>query len=161
ALQHFLAQIAPDRAEQLMEAGFGLDVDQISRARQVDRIASDYAAARSRREQDHFIGKRDGLLQIVRNEHYGLARSYPQSEDLAPHAQAGVRIQGVEGLIHEDHARVDNPALRHGGALAHPSAQLVRVAAAESRQAHPLDPDTRFERGVWPVPASKNQPQLY
>src|SRR5438552_3189117 len=46
ALEHLLAEIPPDRAEQLGETRLHLDIDQISRARQIHGIASDRAARR-------------------------------------------------------------------------------------------------------------------
>src|SRR6478609_4599982 len=87
ALQHFLAEIAPDAGEQLMEAPIELDVDEISRALEIDRVSAHNAAGRSGREDEHLVRERDRFLEIVSGEDDGLVGVCPERQELGLHSK--------------------------------------------------------------------------
>src|SRR5262245_24110633 len=123
-----------------MEARLHLDIDEVPWARQVNRVAADDSAARGRREQHHLIGERDRLFEIMGDEDYGLARACPESENFGLHPQPRVDVERAEGLVHQDHIRLDYPALRYRDTLTHATAQLIRIMICESFETGSLDP---------------------
>src|SRR5215471_5026944 len=66
---HLVAKIFPDFLIQLDETWLEADFLHLARARQVDGIDA-LDGSRPGREDTHFVGQRDGLLQIVSDEDY-------------------------------------------------------------------------------------------
>ncbi|MCY1408567.1 hypothetical protein D9M71_238890 [compost metagenome] len=56
------------------------------------------------------------------------------------HELASLYIEGAEGFVHEQNARVANQHLGQGHTLAHATGQLMRKVAGETTQAHPGQP---------------------
>ncbi len=63
------------------------------------------------------------------------------------HRQAGLRVEGAEGLVHQEQARLGDPGARDGDALAHAAGELVGSVVLEPGQAHERD-ETRRARSV-------------
>src|SRR6266508_563321 len=160
AAQHFLPEIAPDVAEQVVEERIGLRVHQLSRPREIDGVAAEQPAARSRRQQEDFVGEGDCFLEIVRDEDDRVRRCRPEVEDLRFHSKARVDVERAERFVHQHEIRLHDPALRHRRPLAHAAAQLVRVPIAESRQPDAFDPRVRLVQCLAAVAAAKRQPEL-
>ena len=63
--------------------------------------------ARADRHHGDAVGERDGLGDIVRHEHDGLADALPDIEQHLMHAPACERIKRRERLIHQQHVGFD------------------------------------------------------
>src|SRR5947209_1192976 len=86
ASDDFLSQIRPDRSVQLDEARLRPEIEQIARPTERNAMARHDTACRPGREDDHFVGERDGFLEIVRHEDDGFScRRLPEREQLGFH----------------------------------------------------------------------------
>src|SRR5438128_2160305 len=101
ALQHFVLQHPPDRLMQFDEARRKTNFRDVAGSRQVDWELANRMARRPGRENDDAIGKRNRLLQIVRDEKHRLAVHRPQLEELVLHQLSGLDVQCRERLVHQ------------------------------------------------------------
>src|SRR5262245_17380895 len=97
----FSPQYGPDRPVNLHEPRLRPQFHQIAGPLERYRMARYHTARRPGREHDDFVGERDRLLQIVRDEDDGLLRRVPQREQLACHALARVHVERAERLVHQ------------------------------------------------------------
>src|SRR5436190_5100412 len=88
ALEHFILHGAPDQGMQLDEARREADLGDVARPRQIDGEFADRMRLGSCREHHHPVGKRNGLLEVVRDEHHRLAVRRPELEQLVLHQLA-------------------------------------------------------------------------
>src|SRR5215204_2540984 len=77
--------------------------------------------ARSCTEQDDPVSQKDCLVYVMGNKYYGLASLHPQLLNKLVHVLPGQCIKGSEGLVHEDHGRVESQAAHYRSTLLHPS----------------------------------------
>src|SRR4051812_21458132 len=138
AFQHFLAHRAPDEPVQLVEPRRQANLRYVARPGQVDGELAYRVRLRSGREHHHPIGKRDCLLQIVRNEEDRLAVDGPELEQLVLHELTRLDVERRKGLVHQDDLRVEDQRLCERHALSHATGKLVRIAIAETAQADAL-----------------------
>src|SRR5947199_6687323 len=82
ALQHLFLHGMPDEPMELDEARREADFRDIPWARQIDLKLADRPRLRAGRKDDHAIGQRDRLLEVVSEEHDGLAVRRPELEKL-------------------------------------------------------------------------------
>src|SRR5919204_6616036 len=87
----FIAQVLPDLFVEPRELLAKPDLDHVTRPRQRDRIARLHAAGAGRQD-DHLVGERDRLLEIVRDEQHRVARVRPQLEQLVFHEIARLHV---------------------------------------------------------------------
>src|SRR5437879_6159021 len=113
-----VAQIGPDLAVEAHELRIEADLGDVARARQVD-IVDALEPRRPGGEHDHLVSERDRLFEIVGDEEDGLPGLLPELQQLVLHDLAGLHVERAERLVHQQDARVDDPALRHRNALAH------------------------------------------
>src|SRR5712691_4176537 len=100
ALLDFIPEVLPDLLVEPGELLAEPDLDDVARAGEGDRVGG-LDAARARREDDDFVGERDGLLEIVGDEEHGVARVRPQVEQLVLHQVARLDVERAEGLVHQ------------------------------------------------------------
>lgn len=67
-------------------------------------------AAWARADDEHAVGKEEGFVDVVGDEHDGGAHARPQVRQQLLHAAAGEGVRRAEALIHQQQARVPLPA---------------------------------------------------
>ena len=67
----------------------------------------------------------------MRDQQRGLARAFEGLRELALQHHPGLRVDGRERLVEQEHGRVDRERARERHALAHAARQLVRIVAGE------------------------------
>ena len=140
ALDHLGLQHLPDLAVQLVERRIELDLGDVARARQRHPPVADDARRRPRRHDDHAVGQRDRLFQIVGDEQHRLAVGAPQIEQQVAHDLPGLRVERAERLVHQQDFRIADQHLRQPDALALAAREHVRIAVAERAEAHAREP---------------------
>ena len=76
------------------------------------------------------------LLDRVRDEHHGLAFLPQDIEEQVLHGAPRLRVQGAEGLVHQQELGLHGVRTRERQALAHPAGERFRPRAGEVRQSH-------------------------
>src|SRR5256712_3630932 len=110
---------------------------EVARAREVDaHLLAD--ARRAGGEDDDAIAEEDGLLDVVGNEDDGLARAIPELDQLFLHGLARLRVEGAEGVVHQQHLGIDRQDARERHALLHSARQLGGIVVAEVAEVHHL-----------------------
>jgi hypothetical protein len=123
-----------------VEGGLEAHLRDVARARQGDREIADDARRRARRHHDHAVRERDRLLEVVGHEHHGLAVRRPQVEEQVAHDLAGLRVEGPEGLVHEQDLGIPDQHLGQRHALALAAGEHVGIAVREGREPHAPEP---------------------
>src|SRR6266545_4818804 len=108
AFQHFVLHCAPDQGMELDEARREADLGDVAWARQVDRELAYRPCLRAGREHHDSVRERDRLFQIVGDEHYRLAVSRPELEQLVLHQLPGLDVQRGKRFVHQDDLRIQN-----------------------------------------------------
>src|SRR5581483_11324535 len=103
----------------------------------------------------HPVRQRDRLLEVMGDEHNGLAVGGPELEKLVLHELAGLDVERGERLVHQDELRVEDERLRERDALSHPARELMRIAVAETAEAHALQPILRPLERLLPFDAAE------
>ena len=80
------------------------------------------------------IAEPERLLEIVGDEHDGLAQLTLQSCDLVLHVTPDQRVEGGEGLVEQEDLGIVGERAREADALLHAARQLVGVALAEAAE---------------------------
>src|SRR5467141_2927418 len=110
---------------------------EIARAREVDaHFLADARGAGG--EDDDAVAEEDRLLDVVGDEDDGLARALPELDELFLHGLARLRIEGAEGLVHQQHLGIDRQHARERHALLHSARQLGGIVVAEVAEIHHL-----------------------
>src|SRR5438046_7794005 len=110
---------------------------EVARARKVD--AHLFADARGAGgEDDDAVAEEDGLLDVVGDENDGLTRALPELDQLLLHGLARLRVEGAEGLVHQQHLGIERQHARKRHALLHSARQLGGIVVAELAQVHHL-----------------------
>src|SRR5262249_1749628 len=86
-----------------------------------------HAPAPTRRHYDDSIGQLDRLVDVVRDEEYGLLLTLPHAYKLVLHPLARERVERREWLVHQQHARIDRERTSERDPLAHATRKLLRV----------------------------------
>ena len=82
--------------------------------------------------QDHdLVAEEERLVDVVRDEHDGLAELALQADQLLLQVGAHDRVDGAERLVHEQDVGVGGEAARHADPLLLPARELARVAVGE------------------------------
>src|SRR5262245_22476879 len=74
ALDHFLAEDCPDASKEIDERRQRAQLHQVARPLERDVVLRDHVRGGTGREDDDAIGERDGLLEIVGDEHDRFSR---------------------------------------------------------------------------------------
>ncbi len=82
-------------------------------------------------QQHDAVRQTDRLTDIVRDKDDRFACSRPDLLEHLVEVFSGLGIQRRERLVHEKHLGLDREGARNGDALAHPTRQLMNVAAGE------------------------------
>src|SRR5579884_406923 len=88
-----------------------------------------------RRHDQHAVGEEHRLGNAVGDEQDRFPRGEPDPLQVAHHLVAGQRVEGAEGLVHQQQRRVVDQGAADRHALAHAPGQLPGVAALEAGQA--------------------------
>src|SRR5437762_5734697 len=118
AHEDLVSEVVPDLLIDPREFRLEAYLGNVARPREIDAVDALHRP-RPRRDDDHAIGERDGLLEIVRDEHDGSARRGPELEKLVLHQRARLHVERAERLVHEQETRRVNERLRQRGAFAH------------------------------------------
>src|SRR5437764_576584 len=115
-------------------AGTGgeLDAIQVTRSRQLDFEFLLHPTRMRRKKQDP-IAQTNRFADVVGDKDNGFAPRFPNALEVAIKLFAGESIEGGEGLIHQEDARIRREGAGQGDALFHPSGKLVNVGAFKSR----------------------------
>src|SRR5579875_2605416 len=109
-------------------------------ARPGERHGDDFAnPPRMRRHHDHAIGKRQRLLDTVRDEQHRLAIALPERKELRRQTHARLLVERAERLVHEEHLRIDGKRASDRAALFHAAGKLMRIGVGETRKVHELE----------------------
>src|ERR1051325_4404403 len=128
----------PEPAVGFVEAFLAVNLENI--ARPLHRHLDDVLHARgAMRHNDHAVGERDRLHQIVGYEQDRLALLLPDFQSLAVQHRARPRGERPEGLVHENHRRLVGERADDRGALAHAAGELRRIIFLETRKAGERD----------------------
>ena len=133
-----------------MEARQQAHLAGIARPAEVDGVVADDARARPRRHDHHAVRQRDRLLQVVGDEQHRLAVAGPQLEQQVAHDLPRLGIERTERLVHQQHLGIADQHLGEADALPLPARELVRIAVAERRQPHALQPRLRALQRLGP-----------
>ena len=144
ALHHFVLQSVPDLAMELDEPRRQTNLRDIARAWKIDRVLADRVRLRARRKHDDAVGKRDSLLEIVRDEDDGLAIRRPEIQKLVFHELPSLHVERGKRLVHEQDLRIHDERLRERDALLHAARELMRIAMAMAAQPDAVEPHTRL-----------------
>src|SRR6266850_601756 len=110
---------------------------EVARAGKVDaHLFADASGASG--EDDDAVAEEYGLFDVVGDEDDGLARALPELDQLFLHGLARLRIEGTEGLVHQQHLGIDRQHARERHALLHSARQLGGVVIAEVVEVHHL-----------------------
>src|SRR6266850_1698156 len=110
---------------------------EVARAGKVDaHLFADASGAGG--EDDDAVAEEDGLFDVVGDEDDGLARALPELDQFFLHGLARLRIEGAEGLVHQQHLGIDRQHARKRHALLHSARQLGGVVVAEVAEVHHL-----------------------
>src|SRR5688572_12899928 len=132
----FLPDQIPDLIAELVALRRLLDLER-ARARQVDAdVLADAPGAGA--QHHHAVAEEHRLLDVVGDEHDGLARALPDARHFLLHGLARLRVERAEGLVHQQHLRIERQHARERRALLHAAGDLGRIVVAEFRQAHDL-----------------------
>lgn len=80
------------------------------------------------------------LVEVVGDEDDGLVQGFLQFQQLVLHVRADQRVEGAEGLVHEDDLSVGGQRAGQADTLAHATGKLVRIGLLVALQAHRGDP---------------------
>src|SRR6266478_3004647 len=134
-----VTQIGPDLAVEVHEFGVEANLGDVAGARQVD-VVDALEPRRPGGEHNHLVGERDRLFEIVSDEEDGLPGFLPELEQLVLHDLARLHVERGERLVHQQDARIDDPALRHRDALAHAAGELMGETVLEAGETDAIDP---------------------
>lgn len=80
------------------------------------------------------------LVEVVGDEDDGLVQGFLQFQQLVLHVRADQRVEGAEGLVHENDLGVGGQRAGQADTLAHAAGKLVRIGLLVALQAHRGDP---------------------
>src|SRR5467141_4061870 len=110
---------------------------EVARAGKVDaHLLADARGASG--EDDDAVAEEYRLLDVVGDEDDGLARALPELDELLLHGFARLRIEGTEGLVHQQHLGIYRQHARKRHTLLHSARQLRGIMVAEVAQIHHL-----------------------
>ncbi len=89
-------------------------------------------------EHDDAIGELHRLILIMRDENRRQSRLLMNVAQPAAQILAHARVKRAEGLVEQQHARLDGERARERDALALAAGELRRIAAAKSVELHEL-----------------------
>ena len=84
------------------------------------------------------IAQDERLDHVMGNEQHGAPARAPDTRELVLHLAAGLRVQGGERLVHEQHVRLGRQNPRDLDPLFHAAGQFARKFVAVAVEAHQL-----------------------
>ena len=90
-------------------------------------------------QHDDAVGQQHRLFDVVRDQEDGLGGHGlvgPQLQQLTAQVLGGQHVQGAEGLVHEEHLRLDHQGAGKADALLHAARQFLGIGGLEAVQAH-------------------------
>src|ERR1700694_1073491 len=97
AHQDLIPEVVPDLLVDLAKARLEANLSDVARTWQVDLVvALDRPGPGG--NDEHAVAERDGLLEVVGNEHDGRRAGRPQAEELVLHQRARLDVQRAERL---------------------------------------------------------------
>src|SRR5215211_6031289 len=128
------------RQPRLESGEFRAGLDRVmARMRQVDEdFGLDAAGAGG--HHDHTRGKKDRLLDIMRDEEHGLLLALPDAEQELLHQRSGLVVEGAERLVEQQDRRLVGQRARDRGALLHAAGELLWVMLRKAGKSDPLKP---------------------
>ena len=112
---------------QFGESGQGAGRDLVALGGEVDREVLLHPGRRLRQHDDP-LAKVDGLVDVMRDEEDRHPPIPVQCPDEILEIGAGLRVDGREGLVHDQHLGLIGDGARDRHALLHSSGELPRVA---------------------------------
>src|SRR5712692_1052076 len=150
-----VADLLEDERLQLAEAGGALEVFRAVQ-RKVDGDLF-HERPRIRAEDVDLVREVDRLRDVVGHEEDRALDLLPQLVDEVLHAEAGLHVEGAEGLVHEDDLGLHGQRARDRHALPHASRELARILLLRALEPHFLDPRSRHPLALGPGGSSELQ----
>ena len=125
------------------DLGIATPRDRVCAIADLDRdLVDDAAGAPAHHEntvrQDH------RLDEVMRDEERRLAGVLQRAGKLLLQDDPGLRVDRGEGLVEQEHGRIDRERSREGRSLAHAAGELMRVLRLEARKAKALQESMRL-----------------
>ena len=111
-------------------------------------------------EDGDAVAEFERLVQVVGDEHDGPVHAGLQVDEFVLHLGADERVQGAEGLVHEQHLRIVGQGPGQAHALLHAAGKLGGLALLEPFQADQFDGVHGLFRARGLVHAADFQPEL-
>jgi hypothetical protein len=94
----------------------------------------------------------------MRDVHDRVPGPLPETEQLLLHELSGLGVERREGLVHEQHRRIDRQRAGDPDSLAHAARELMRVLGLEAVE--PDEPNVGLGglSAACPIPAAPGQP---
>ena len=89
---------------------------------------------------DEPLGQRDGLHRVVRHQQADAVVAVELAAQLTARLQPGARVEGGQGFVEQEQARLRRQRPGQGDPLRLPAGQLLRLAPAVLAEPHPLEP---------------------
>jgi hypothetical protein len=112
----------------------------------------------ARRHQENSITQHDGLVHRMGYEHHGLGLALEDLQQLLLERLPGLGVQGAEGLVHQQHGRVDGQGPGQTRPLLHSARELEGVGVLEAGQADQADVAVHHRRDLAPRAAEELEP---
>ncbi len=89
------------------------------------------------------VAEHERLVDRVRDEDERHLGALEQRQELALQPRAGDRVEAAEGLVHQQHERLERQGAGDRDPLLHPAGELVRVAVRGRAEVHQLEERAR------------------
>ena len=126
---HLVAQLGESRTGESVEGARPRDVDHES--------GPDPARPAGHHVDD--VPEEDRLFDVVGNKEHGLSVALPDVGQQLLHDLPRLRIQGTEGLIHEQHLGIAGQRPSDRGPLLHATREHLRICVREAVELHQVD----------------------
>src|SRR2546429_9762169 len=134
---------AHDLVTQLDESGAAQRLER-SRPWDVDRKSGPNPSWSAGHHIDD-IAQEDRLVDVVGNEEHRLAVALPNVGEQLLHDLPSLRVQGTEGLVHEQRLRIAGQSAGDRGALLHATRQRLGISIRKAVELHQVD---QLSRGL-------------
>src|ERR1700689_2889225 len=102
-------------------------------------------------QHDDAVAHQHRFLDRMGHEQHGGGLTFPDAQQLELQDLARLGVDRGEGLVHQEHARLDGQRARQAATLLHAARKLIGIGLLETRQAHQLDEARHAPRDLVPV----------
>ena len=155
---HIVFDQPPDAVDERDKSGFALGSEG-PWPRQADADIFQDASGPARKHENA-VGEKNRLIDLVSNEDNRLAVFFPDPLQFALHDFPGLRIEGGEGLVHQENLRIDCERPRKVHALTHSTGELPGKVGFEASQSDKIKEVSGPLQIGRPDPAASSRPTI-